>query len=114
MVEGAVNHLYNKLKTTELENEEIVVKLKPVEKVMSRGKNCMLVRLLSSKYYNREAFKSTMKKIWHPVKPLQFFELGEGLLMVEFEDYNNKWPVMHDGPWSFDKCLILMKDFEGE
>lgn len=63
MVEGAVDQLCNKLKATELENEEIVVELKSIEEVMSRGKKCMLVKLLSNKYYNKEAFKLTMKKI---------------------------------------------------
>lgn len=74
----------------------------------------MLVKLLTKKYYNREAFKSTMKKIWHPVKPLCFSEIGDGLMVSEFEEYSDKLRVVCDGPWSFDKCLVLVKDFSRE
>lgn len=46
------------------------------------------------------------------MKPLRFLEMGEGLMMVEFE-MHNKIKVIHDGPLSFDKSLILVNDFEG-
>lgn len=34
-------------------------------------------------------------------------------MLVEFENQNNKIIVSRDGPWHFDKCLILVKDFDG-
>lgn len=34
-------------------------------------------------------------------------------MMTEFEDQNDKNRVVRDGPWNFDKCLILVKGFEG-
>lgn len=111
MEEGDVNHLCDKLKVTELENEENIVELQEVVGVVNRGKKCLLVKLLSSKYFNREASKSTLKKIWHPAKSLCFSEIGEGLLLVDFEDYNDKQRFMHNGPWSFNKSLILVKEF---
>lgn len=33
-------------------------------------------------------------------------------MMVEFEVYIDKVRVIRDGPWSFDKSLILVKDFD--
>lgn len=114
MEEGAVNQLCNRLQATELENKEIIVELESVEEVINRGKKCLLVKLLTNKYYNREAFKSTMKKIWRPVKPLCLSEIGDGLMMAEFEEYYDKLRVVCDGPWSFDKYLVLVKDFTGK
>lgn len=73
-----------------------------------------MIKLLSQKYFNREAFKATMRKVWKPTKPLWFHELGAGLLMAEFEDPSDKNRVIHDDPWNFDKCLILTKEFERE
>lgn len=111
---GVVNQFCDKLKATKLESEEIIVKLELVEEVLSREKKYQLVKLLSSKYYNREAFKSTMKKIWRLIKPLRFFEMGGGWMMAKLEDYINKQRVVRDGPWNFDKCLVLVKDFDGK
>lgn len=51
MAEGDVDHLCDKLKATELENEEIFVELHKVEGVVNRGKKCLLVKLLSNKYF---------------------------------------------------------------
>lgn len=82
--------------------------------VLNRGRNCLLVKLLSQKYFNRETFKATMKKFWKPTKSLHFHGMGARLIMVEFEDPSNKKRVIGDGPWNFDKCLILTKEFEGE
>lgn len=33
--------------------------------------------------------------------------------MAEFELRNNKLRITNDGPWSFDKSFILMKEFNG-
>lgn len=33
-------------------------------------------------------------------------------MLVEFENYNDKNRVARDGPWHFDKCLILVEDFD--
>lgn len=55
-----------------------------VDEVMDRGKNYLVVKLLSQKYFNREAFKATMKKVWKPSKPIHFYEMGLGLMLVEF------------------------------
>lgn len=34
-------------------------------------------------------------------------------MMAEFKLHSDKLRVLHDGPWSFDKRLILVKDFDG-
>lgn len=73
----------------------------------------MLVKLLTNRYYNQEAFRITMRKVWRPAKSLHFQEMGAGLMLAEFENYNDKVRVSWDGPWHFDKCLVLVKDFDG-
>lgn len=39
--------------------------------------------------------------------------MGAGLMLVEFEDLNDRNCVMNNGPWNFDKCIILVKESEG-
>lgn len=62
--------------------------------------------------YNKEAFKNTLKKIWHIEKLVLFHELGFGLLMVEFEENLEKGRVLRESPWIFHRNLILLKEFD--
>lgn len=64
------------------------------------GKNCLLTKLLSKKYYNNEAFKTTMRRVWKLSKPICFHDMGVGFMLLEFEDHS-------------DKSLILIKEFDG-
>lgn len=52
MVEDDVETLCEHLHTTELENEEVCLELNLLEKVIRGGKNCILVKLLTNRYYN--------------------------------------------------------------
>lgn len=55
--------LCERLLMTKLEQEEILVKLYSIGEVLNQGKNCILPKLLSRRYFNKEAFKTTMKKV---------------------------------------------------
>lgn len=97
-MDDSVDTLCEQLKLTKLKKEEIVVELNEVKEVVNRGKNCLLVKLLTRKYFNKQAFKSTMKKLWRPTKSLHFSKMGAGLMIAEFEDLNDKHRVIKDGP----------------
>ena len=73
----------------------------------------MLFKLLTSKHFNKGAFKSTTKKVWCPVHALTVRDLHLTLFSAEFEDMKVKEQVKRDGPWSFDKQLILTSDVDG-
>lgn len=111
--EKSVKILCKRLKITKLENKKIIVELNSVKGVVNREKNRLLVKLLTKKYFNSEKFKPTMKKVWRSIKSLCFYEMGARLMMIEFEELNNKNHVMRDSLWNFDKCLILVKDSDG-
>lgn len=109
-----MENLCERLMATDLENEEIWVDLGTVDEVVNKGKNCLLVKLLTNKYFNREAFKYTMHRVRKPVKAIQFHEIGVGIMMAEFNDQSDKYRVIKDGPWNFYKSLTLVKEFEGQ
>lgn len=62
-MDDSVENLCENLKSTELENEEVNIEVNLLEEVISRGKTCLLVKLLTNRYYNRKAFKATMRKV---------------------------------------------------
>lgn len=39
-------------------------------------------------------------------------DLGSKFLIVEFEDVKDQERILYDGPWSFDKQLVLLKQFD--
>lgn len=96
--ETDVNSIYKLLKITKLENEELVVDYNSIKEVVSKGKSCLLLRLLTTQYYNREAFKNTMRRVWCPIKALRFYKMGNSPLMAKFKQHNDKLKIMHDGP----------------
>lgn len=71
----AMDYIYERLKFTDLENEEIVVEVNSVAEVVNRGKNYLLLKLLTFKYYNQEAFKATMRRVCK--QSLRFHNRGE-------------------------------------
>lgn len=97
-MEAVVNDLCGQLYLTKLEYEEIRVDACPLEEVLAKGQHCLMTKLLTLRPYNREAFKTTIKKIWRPVKPVTFHEMESDIIVVVFEDKMDKTRVMHDGP----------------
>lgn len=42
-----------------------------------------------------------------------FHEMGEGMMLAEFKNNNDKTRVARNGPWHFDRCLIFVQEFDG-
>lgn len=105
--------LYEKLSLTEEECEEVVVEATRLEDVICLGEKCLNLKLLTEWNYNREAFKQARRKIWHPIKSVEFQDLERILMLAEFDEIKGKDRVQWDGPWSFDMQLVLTKEFDG-
>lgn len=105
--------LYQKLSLTEQEEEEIHADVQKLEDAVVRNGKCLVLRLLSEISYNKEAFKQTMRKAWRPVIQMKFRDLGAHMMRVEFSDTWDKERVNREGPWSFDKNLVLIKEVDG-
>ena len=52
--------------------------------------------------------------LWKPNKGVQISEVEEELFLVEFGDEKDKKKVLDMCPWSYEKQLVLIQDFEGE
>ena len=61
-----------------------------------------------------EALKKNTRMLWKPNKGIQISEIEDNLYLAEFGDSQNKKKVMEMRPWSYEKLLVLMKEFEGE
>ncbi|CAI9784834.1 unnamed protein product [Fraxinus pennsylvanica] len=94
-----------------IEQEEDVLVLEEEEVITPhQSEKRLLLKLLSSKYFNKEAFKNSIKRVWHPNKALSIRDISTNLFLAEFEDNRDKERVKHDDPWAFDEHLVLTKD----
>jgi hypothetical protein len=62
---------------------------------------------------NREAFKTVLSQLWRTTRRVLFKEVQEKLWLFEFADENDKRRVLEGRPWSFDKQLIVINEFQG-
>lgn len=44
----------------------------------------------------------------------RFYELGSGIMMIEFEDKPDKDKVLRGSLWNFDKNIILLQEYYGK
>lgn len=79
-----------------------------------RGSHCLFAYILSDKNANREAFKSTMAKVWNLAGWLTFKDLDPNKFLLEFQMLLDKKKVLQGRSWSFDRHIIYLKEFEGE
>ena len=78
------------------------------------GKNCIVMKVLTQHNVNVEALKKNMRMLWKPNKGLQVSEIEDNLFLAKFGDSRDKKKVMEMRPWSYEKQLVLMREFEGE
>ena len=56
--------------------------------------------------------EENLRMLWKPNKGVRISELEEELFLVEFSDEKDKKKVLDMCPWSYEKQLVLIQDFE--
>ena len=109
-----LEELWKKLTVTEEENEDIVLGSNSTRVAKEVGKNCIVMKVLTQRCVSVDALKKNLRMLWKPNKGLQVAEIEDNLFLAEFGDSRDKKKVMEMRPWSFEKQLMLMREFEGE
>lgn len=109
-----LKQLWSKLSFSEEEDDGIELGSSCTKAARAVGKNCVILKVLSQRSINLEAFRKNMRMLWKPSKGLQISEIEDELFMVEFGDAKDKQKVMEMCPWSFEKQLVIIQEFEGE
>ncbi|XP_042990668.1 uncharacterized protein LOC122317666 [Carya illinoinensis] len=104
---------WKSLKLTEEEQQEIVLSEEAVLSSNAKGELCLLAKIFNDRTANREAFRTTMSKIWNTEGWLTFKDLETNVYLIEFQLVSDKEKVLLGRPWSFDRHLVCMKEFEG-
>jgi hypothetical protein len=71
-----------------------------------------LGKLLSEKPPYIEGIHKSLGRIWCPLKGIKIREMGDNLFMFTFLQPSGKRKALDEGPWMFDKELMVMQDFD--
>lgn len=72
--------------------------------------NCLADKVLSSRTINREAFRAGMARLWGNDQVVVIESIGPNRFVFTFLNANYKRRVIVDGPWHFNKSLIVFEE----
>ncbi|KAI8016081.1 Uncharacterized protein LOK49_LG05G01337 [Camellia lanceoleosa] len=81
--------------------------LKPAE---DKSWLCLVGTVLAMRPFNLEALRTTMESVWNPSKGMRTKVIKKNLFLFQFNHIIDKRRVLQNGPWSFDKNIILLKE----
>lgn len=106
--------MWSKLSFTKEEDEGIELGSNCTKAARAVGRNCVVMKVLTSRSVSLDALRTNMKVLWKPNKGVQISEIEDDLFLVEFGDGKDKQKILDMCPWCFEKQLVLMQEFEGE
>jgi hypothetical protein len=78
-----------------------------------KGERCLVGRIGDERKVNKEAFKTVLSRIWRIVGTVTFTEVQDNIWLFEFTDIDDKRRVLEGRPWSFDRQILILNDFDG-
>ena len=114
MMDDELEEMWTKFSLTEEEGESFSLGSSTTEAAKLVGRNCVVMKILTHKWLNIEALRKNLRMIWKPTKGVQINEIGDELFLVEFGEGRDKKRIMEMSPWTYEKQLILLKEFVGD
>ncbi|XP_059436518.1 uncharacterized protein LOC132169508 [Corylus avellana] len=108
-----LEQLCSRISLTEREKVGISIDDSEVAEAKLQGNRCLVGRLWTEKGINKEAFKSVLSRLWRISSRVSFKEVLDKLWLFEFADKTDKRRVLVGRPWSFDRQILVLKEFEG-
>ena len=112
-MEIGLKDLWNKLSLTGDKKSEVVIEKDWIEETTDARRNCLLGKLLTKRVLNLEVMRSVVYKVWKLVGGLEIKEVDDKVYVFQFEYEIEKDRVLVRQPWSFNKSLIILKEFDG-
>jgi hypothetical protein len=69
-------------------------------------------KLLSEKPVYVDAMETALGRIWCPLRGISCKEMGENYFLFTFRQDSGKNKALFDGPWQFNKSLLVIEDFD--
>ncbi|KAI8027555.1 hypothetical protein LOK49_LG02G02514 [Camellia lanceoleosa] len=108
-----IDKIVQRLVLTAEEKEMVSVEESLTQPILTKLRLCLIGKLLSQRPNNIDVMKTNLISVWKPSKGVMFKSLGDNLFLFQFNHITDKKRVLINGPWNFDKHLVLLCDFDG-
>ncbi|GLT68469.1 hypothetical protein SLA2020_406950 [Shorea laevis] len=108
-----LSKLLGNFSLSEEESLDLEVQETDLAEAVTRGKLCLVGKLLADRIVSKEIIKSSLLRGWKLSGTCNFKVLGENLFIIEFLHDWDKSNVLEGRPWSFEGHLFAMEDFNG-
>ena len=106
--------MWSKLSFTEEKGEGIELGNNSTKVAKEVGKNCAIMKIMTHRCISLDTLRKNLSMLWKTNKWVNISELEADLFLVEFGDGKDKKKVLDMSPWSFEKQLVIIQEFEGE
>ncbi|XP_030941471.1 uncharacterized protein At4g02000-like [Quercus lobata] len=106
--------LWKKLSFTEEEADDVELGSGSTKVAIERGRFCAVLKVLTNKSVSLDALRKNLRMMWKLKKEMKLSEIEEDLFLVEFGDEKDKRKVIDMSPWSYEKQLVIIQEFEAE
>jgi hypothetical protein len=103
-----------RISLTEGEKNSSTLSEGEIADVQEKGDRCLMGKIWSEKYTNKEAFKYVLSRLWRTMESVVFKELQDNLWLFEFADIEDKERVLAGRLWSFDWQILVINEFDGK
>lgn len=79
-----IESLYQNLNLTDQEDDIFHMDDQELGAMVARTDKCLVLRILTDKYYNTQAFWHTMKRAWKLPQEVRFRDLGGQISLAKF------------------------------
>lgn len=97
---------------TDDEDEDIVIDDGIVQEVVESCRFSFLGKLLTTKRYNTQAMKDSLRRVWGFPTLLRIIDVDANLFHFRFESEEHFVKVINGGPWNFDNQLLVTRLWE--
>lgn len=108
-----LTNLWENFSLTENEDLELAIPRVELQARVTRGKACVLEKLVSDRIVSLETVKSTLLPWWKPNGSFLFKVLGDNLFLIDLTEQKDKERVLMGKPWVFEGYLFIVEDFDG-
>jgi hypothetical protein len=109
-----IAEMCRRMRLSEAEKSNLRLRTGKIQQSKTEAKFSLLFRLLTSRSFNGEAFKGTVKNLWASEGGITIREIEDNLFLAVFNRGDDMERVIVQSPWTFDKKLIQFIRFEAD
>lgn len=112
-MEEELSVMWGKFSLREEEQAGVSLETSEIVPLVTRGKDCLVGKLLADRIVPREYFKAPLRRAWRTAGAVTINVIGENMFIAEFEHASDKSRIMEGKPWLFDGNLVSLAEFDG-